>query len=658
VFATRFPALATPQTPEFAPLEPHREPPRAPALFTLTTPAAVDSRDVAAHEAACIARYIRTEVDAGRRAFGDFLILTRRKKGLRPYARALESLQVPIEVSGAGAFGDSEEVRALALLLHALADPQDAIALVGVLRGPLFGLSDRALFAFRQSGGWFGVGGDGTRHRANPQGIEPTEVDRGETRPLPLFDSTPDPVAAALEAIGQYYRWTRMLPPGAALERILEHTGYLALAAATPGGVEAGDLLHAVDRVRAVIDSGLTLADAADALGSWSDLDADGRREESSEVDSLPLEPGRGDVVRLMNLHKAKGLEAAVVFLADPMGGFAPRVDVRILRPPAGDPGPPVGFLKITSGDFGQIVVAQPADWDDHERAESGYLAAEGDRLLYVAATRACDMLVVGRHAKPGGASAKRAWQLFEPFLQEAKELAIPGDASVPQAATSGLAVAALNDAVAAATAAHDRARAASWSIASVTAEVKHLPRQTAEAADADDPTRVLVADTAARRADAGAAWGTLIHGLLEHALRHRDATRDDLRRLALWLTIDELQLRPAIEQALDTVDAVARAPFWQESRAAAECHEEVPFAVRDDDGAVPHVLTGAIDVVYRAGGEWRIVDYKTDVAGARDSAAYAQQLGRYSRVWPKFGGGRVEARIIEARAGRKPSSR
>ena len=43
-----------------------------------------------------------------------------------------------------------------------------------------------------------------------------------------------------------------MLPAGAALDKILEHTGYLALAATTPGGVEAGDLLHAVDRVRQV----------------------------------------------------------------------------------------------------------------------------------------------------------------------------------------------------------------------------------------------------------------------------------------------------------------------------------------------------------------------------------------------------------------------
>ena len=54
------------------------------------------------------------EVDAGRRRFSDFLILTRKKKDrIAPYAAALEALNIPIEVSGAGAFGESPEVAAL-----------------------------------------------------------------------------------------------------------------------------------------------------------------------------------------------------------------------------------------------------------------------------------------------------------------------------------------------------------------------------------------------------------------------------------------------------------------------------------------------------------------------------------------------------------------
>ena len=97
-------------------------------------------------------------MDAAR--YGDFLILTRTRKKINrliPYVQALEALEIPMEVSGAGAFADSREVKALALLLRALSDPQDSVSLVGVLRGPLFGVSDRELFAFKQAGGWFSI---------------------------------------------------------------------------------------------------------------------------------------------------------------------------------------------------------------------------------------------------------------------------------------------------------------------------------------------------------------------------------------------------------------------------------------------------------------------------------------------------------------------
>ena len=157
VFQHQFPSKPTPQSPKFAPLDaPSAE--GAGGVFTLTIPAAdCEQGDIPADEATRIARYIRAEVDAGRRTFGDFLILTRKKKNLSTYAEALERQLVPIEVSGAGAFGKSPEVAQLALLLRTLSDPQDAVSLVGALRGPLFGISDPELFAWRQAGGWFSI---------------------------------------------------------------------------------------------------------------------------------------------------------------------------------------------------------------------------------------------------------------------------------------------------------------------------------------------------------------------------------------------------------------------------------------------------------------------------------------------------------------------
>ena len=143
--------------------------------------------------------------------------------------------------------------------------------------------------------------------------------------------------------------------------------------------------MHAVDRVRQVVERGGSLADAADALEADS--------EAPNEIESLPLEPGRTNVVRLMNLHKAKGLEANVVFLADPGGGLTPRVDVHIERTERGA----LGWLKIvrtSESSFAARILGEHADWPNYEAAELPYLQAEEDRLLYVAATRARETLV------------------------------------------------------------------------------------------------------------------------------------------------------------------------------------------------------------------------------------------------------------------------
>jgi ATP-dependent exoDNAse (exonuclease V) beta subunit len=170
----------------------------------------------------------------------------------------------------------------------------------------------------------------------------------------------------------------------------------------------------------------------------------------------------------------------------------------------------------------------------------------------------------------------------------------------------------------------------------------------------------VVTRDTPSRRADAGVQWGSLVHGLLEHAMRHPAATRDDLRRLAVWLTVEDPDLRPVIEQALDTVQAVAQASFWTQARESAEVHEEAPFAARERDGSRPKVVNGVIDLVYRTPDGWRIVDYKTDRdadAGAL-AARYAEQVQAYERAWGTVSGGEVRSEIVSARSEDRATSR
>jgi ATP-dependent helicase/nuclease subunit A len=639
VFPTRFPATPTAEAPMFEPLDPIRRAPEDAALATgiakLTVPAGVNRSQVAAAEADRIATYIKGEVEAGRRQYRDFLVLTRATPRLGVYAAECERLEIPVEVSGAGHLVESAEVATLCLLLRCLADPLDALALVGVLRGPLFGLSDQELFAYRHGGGRFDI------RMATNHGSEATET------------RTADPVRDALVFLNRLYRFTRTLPAGAAIERIVEATGFLALAATTADGARAGELLQAIDRMRQVAELGGSLADGAAALEADAPL--------SSEMESLPLEPGRRDVVRIMNLHKAKGLEADVVFLADPCHGYVFPASVRIVR----DGDTARGYLRIewrAEQGFARRLIGLPVGWAAHEATEQRYIDAETDRLLYVAATRARDLLVVGRWAK---ASGNHAWPPFSGYVAGCSELTVSS-----LTARANVAVVDCSAAVRLAAAAdrdqrHAHVRGPSWAATNVTEEAHHqgpaprireaLTPEPGVPAATDVGSASVLQDTSSHRADTGYAWGWLIHGLLEHAMRIGGATRADLERLARWLTVESPDLRPHIPQAIEVVEGVAKATFWKDAAEATDRQVEVPFSIRaSGDGAVPVVMRGVIDLVYRSPDGWRIVDYKTDqltdATKVRDR--YASQVNHYQAAWGAIAHGPTSGALFLVRTG------
>ena len=592
VFDTLFPTEATPHQPGFAGLQAAREE-KGPAfgVRTIEIPDTESGADkVAAFDAGEIARFIRAEVAAGRRTPGDFLILTRSKRALPIYTRALEALRLPVEVSGGAAFAKSTAVMGLSDLLRALTDPDDGPAVVGVLRGPFFGVSDPELFRHRQAGRSFLI-------------------------TAPNVADVPGPVGEALRALRAMYEWTRKLPAPAAVERILEATGLLAVTSAgSPGGAEAGDLLHAVDRIRQITEEGGTLADAAESL--IGDL-------ESSEVESVPLEPGRTDVVRLMNLHKAKGLEAPVVFLADPVRGWPDTVNVRVVR----DGLSALGYFELSRsiGDYGKILLARPAEWEDHQKQERVYLDAEQRRLLYVAATRARDLLVVSRPAKAG--RGNRAWEMLEPYLAKATKLAIPLVPMPPAPTLPDLGSRARATAQTAREARLQTLSEPSWQVESVTGTAHRA-----------GPYGHPLQEGRTREPDTGMAWGSLIHFLLEHAMRGPHRNRAHLERVANWFAFDKPELRRVIPDGLDTVERVMTADFWREAMAAEERAVEVPFAARVEVAkATPMLLHGVIDLAFKTAAGWALIDYKTDQLGAGIDqlvARYAPQIRAYADHW------------------------
>ena len=222
---------------------------------------------------------------------GDFMILLRYKAHLPIYARALEARGIPYEISGGSAFNESRELAHLLNLLAAVADPEDQVSLVATLRGIFYGISDDLLYRFRIAGGFFSY---------------LTEQKKCED------EEAGNKIGNVLSEIKEFHRWSRSKPPAAALSMILNRLGIVSLSITKEmGKSRAGNLLKASEI--ALWESGKTINSFTDMVERLEQYYAE------LDVEEMSVEPGNENVVRIMNLHKAKGLEAPVVFLADPL---------------------------------------------------------------------------------------------------------------------------------------------------------------------------------------------------------------------------------------------------------------------------------------------------------------------------------------------------
>ncbi len=129
----------------------------------------------------------------------------------------------------------------------------------------------------------------------------------------------------ALNQLRNWWKLTLRLPADVVIGTIVEELGLFPyLAAGDAGSSNAGALAYVLNAVRrAGVDGDTSLRAALDALDEALRTD---------EVEA-PLQPGRDDVVRIMNLHKAKGLEAKIVILAHPAGLPGGTVNSVVRRP-------------------------------------------------------------------------------------------------------------------------------------------------------------------------------------------------------------------------------------------------------------------------------------------------------------------------------------
>ena len=513
---------------------------------------------------------------------GDVMILLPRRGILQELLiRELKQLHVPVAGADRLALTDEIAVMDLIALGDVLLLPEDDLSLAAVLRSPLFGLSEEALFELA--------------------------YDRGGASLLQRLQAARErpPFAEAYERLRELLAQADFLPPFEFYVRLLGEGGGRRRLLARLGPAAA-------EPIEAFLAQALAFEQghppSMQAFLHWL-------RADSTELIRDPDRPR--DEVRVLTCHGAKGLEAPIVFIAD--ATFVPNTRDRLLwTEPDGLP-----LWRVASS-------LQDASSRAADQAALAAQQQEHRRLLYVALTRAQERLIVaGWQRRNQSAPTWYDWVaagMARLGAERAPAPLLPGDilryGNHARCGPAQLQLAMPERGLA--------SPAPPWLHRTAPAEASPARAvRPSRLADDDQPA----APSPLTEAGAGYRRGRIVHRLLQ-ALPGQPADRREALLVRLLadpaLALGAVEQRALADEIRRILDARQLAPlFGPNSRA------EVPLAGVIGD----QVVFGQIDRLAISDAEVLIVDYKSDreppvepdqvpVAYVRQMAAYRTLLG------------------------------
>ena len=287
----------------------------------------------------------------------------------RPYVEALEARGIAHVLVGGKAFHEREEVEAIRAALAAIEWPDDELSVFAALRGPFFAVPDEVLLEWAHR---FGTRTADTFRRFAFHPFRVPAVFEGE---LPDDLEPLRPIANALGLMKRLHTRRNYVPVSETLHDLLAATrAHVGLALRRGGEQALANAFHIAELARQFeLNGGISFRGFVEELRVAAD---------TAQAAEAPILEEDSDGVRMMTVHKAKGLEFPIVILAD--------LTCKLSRAEAGrwiEPDRHLCALKLGGW--------APRDLLLHSAEEASRDRAEGERLAYVAATRARDILVV-----------------------------------------------------------------------------------------------------------------------------------------------------------------------------------------------------------------------------------------------------------------------
>lgn len=542
----------------------------------------------------------------------DIAVLVPARTSLPFLEDALTAAGVEYRAESSSLVYQADEVRSLLACARAVADSTDQLALVQVLRSSLFGCGDDDLWRWKHAGGALNLYAE----------LEDEALSAG-------------PVGTALRYLKRLSFDARAMLPSELLATVVADRRMWEVAADRPRSRDAWR------RLRFIVDQARAWSEVAAGGGlreyvAW----ASHQGQETRRVAEAVLPEKDADAVRIMTIHAAKGLEFPIVVLSGMTAQQNRRRGVQLLWPPEG------GYAVKLSKDV------QAGDFDAAAPVDEQMDQLEKRRLLYVAATRARDHLVVSLHRKQKGPETAAA-------LLAAAGAGTAAEA-VPFAAPS---VALPMPGPAVATVSPPPEFDDWWRGVMLARRSSERPSAlSASGLEGTEPEIVLAASPppaglakGARDLELppwtkgryGSAVGRAVHAVLQVvALDSSDSDDGVDRAVAAQCVAEGLLGQESLVR--DLVGSALSSPLVQ--RAAAREHwREQYVGTMQDDGTV---LEGYIDLIFRDDDATLVVvDYKTDAipAGALASRViyYQPQMEAYVQCLSAATGAAVRAELL-----------
>ncbi|MBQ6532423.1 MAG: UvrD-helicase domain-containing protein [Solobacterium sp.] len=519
--------------------------------------------------------------------YRDFMIITRTKAQISPISDLLTREGIACRVEGDMKLAECPALMSIMDIYAFIVNNDSKRHFAEMLKSACFGYSDEQLFAMMP---------DFCRLYSEPSGDDPAYI--GTLRDLIRY---------------QYH-----MAPSALLRRILDDLQIFA----KTGTLNIEYVYYVLALLREE-EAGGNIRSHREALAYLEE-----KRDTKNALERCAALTGDANRVHIANAHKVKGLQNRIVILAAP----ARRTDRKPASRTEYGEKPETWFFELPTGTFQSI---KTTGYEDKKEAETVSAEAENDRLLYVAATRAEQVLIIGDLIHDG-AQVPATWTTLLADRNCPDIFSVTDDSHGKRPQPESMSAAALYEEAAADCVLNDYENSGSYRLKAPS----RLPQE-----EEEEP---LPADEKPRRFKKDPALtGTLVHRLMELLVLSRD-------RLEMSALIDQVVREETADedyyyhQLLERVYRQIHAGGYPQPEApddilsvllsADAVHTELPFSYRDGQD----IWSGTIDALYSTGGQWHIIDFKTDY----EFKTHRTQLNAYIEAFRQLTGESADALI------------